>query len=102
MHYANTPGPSLKFVCLLTNALLMVMCRRFTTDSGRCSKWLGKPINHALTTKVSLSGQGKHETLIGIYGTADSIRILTLGIKVRQVTKVGTLAMHIHNLLSWG
>ena len=66
---------------------------RFTTDSGRTSEWLGRPINHALATKVTLSCEGPNRGLIGFYGSADSIRLLTLGIKARQVLKVcGSIA----------
>jgi len=49
---------------------------------------MGRPINHALATKEALSCEDPDRGVVGFYGSADSIRILTLGLKTRQVLQV--------------
>ena len=62
---------------------------RFKTNTDRWSPWMGRPINHALTSKLEMSVEDpKTDYLVGFHGMVDSIRLLSISIKARKVIKV--------------
>lgn len=62
---------------------------RFKTSDGRLSKWMGKQINHALAVRSCLAVPNDPTIcVVGFHGAMDSLRILSIGLKVRRVQQV--------------
>lgn len=61
---------------------------RFKLQSGQVSQWLGQPINPALANHEELDVENDQEFVVGFHGIKDSIRLSSIGLKVRSIYKV--------------